>query len=262
MRNTFYKIYSPAFKRKIRFALVSDLHNQDYHKPLELLRKARPDYILFAGDIFEALDGSYTEDNERVLPLLAESARLAPSFYCTGNHEDHATHSEVNVVKGFRGMGHQYKKDFLKRIEDTGVRLLLDDYVIFDGIAFGGLASGLVSDNGEPNLEFLTRFSKTCAPKVLICHHPEYFPKYIKNDLPIDIVVSGHAHGGQWRFFGRGVFSPGQGLFPKYTSGVHKGSKSTLIVSKGLKKTIIPPRIFNPREVVIIDVACERRKSK
>ena len=92
-------------------------------------------------------------------------------------------------------------------------------------------------------------------PKVLICHHPEYYPKYLK-DMPIDIIVSGHAHGGQWRFFGRGVFAPGQGLFPKYTSGVYDGR---LVVSRGLKKTIIPPRIFNPREVVIIDVVNENK---
>lgn len=250
MKNTFYKIYSPSFKKNIRFALVSDLHAQDYRKPLELVRKAKPDYILFAGDIFEALDGSYADINEATLPLFFEAAKIAPCFYCTGNHEDHATHSERKGIKSFYGMGHRYKADFLAKINESGVRLLLDDYLIVDGIAIGGLASGLVSENGEPNVEFLKRFASLKAPKVLICHHPEYYPKYIK-ELPIDIIVSGHAHGGQWRFFGRGVFSPGQGLFPRYTSGVHD---NRLVISKGLKKTIIPPRIFNPCEVVIIDV--------
>lgn len=254
MRNTFYKIYSPSFKRKIRFALISDLHTQGYHKVLELVSKAKPDYILFGGDIFEALDGSYTEENEKVLPLLYEAPKIAPSFYCTGNHEDHATKSEFKGVKSFYGMGHKYKDDFLDKIIDSGTKLLLDDYVIFDGIAFGGLASGLVRDNGEPNVEFLRSFASLNEPKILISHHPEYYPRYIK-DLPIEIIVSGHAHGGQWRFFNRGVFAPGQGLFPKYTSGVYDGR---LIVSKGLKQTIIPPRIFNPREVVIVDIENEK----
>lgn len=255
MRNTFYKIYSPLFKRNIRFALVSDLHNQDYHKPLELVRKAKPDYILFAGDIFEALDGSFEKENERVLPFFFEAAKIAPCFYCTGNHEDHATHSERYGIKSFYGMGHHYKKDFLLKIEKSGVKLLLDDYVIVDGVAIGGLASGLVCENGVPNVEFLGRFANLAFPKVLICHHPEYYEKYIKA-LPIDVIVSGHAHGGQWRFFGRGVFSPGQGLFPKYTSGVHD---NRLVISKGLKQSLIPPRIFNPREVVIIDVVNENK---
>ncbi|MBE6534482.1 MAG: hypothetical protein E7678_05910 [Ruminococcaceae bacterium] len=250
MKNTFYKISSPSFKRNVRFALVSDLHAQDYHNALELVKEANPDYILFGGDIFEALDGSFAQKNEKVFPFFYEAAKIAPSFYCTGNHEDHATHSEFKGLKIFRGMGRHYTDDALKKIEDSGVKLLLDEYVIVDGIAFGGLASGLIRDNGEPDVEFLQRFANLREPKVLICHHPEYYRKYIKK-LPIDLTVSGHAHGGQWRIFGRGIYAPGQGLFPKYTSGVYDGR---LVVSKGLKKTTIPPRIFNPLEVVIIDI--------
>ena len=250
MKNTFYKIVSPSFEQKIRFALFCDLHAQNYCDALQLLKEANPDYILFGGDIFEALDGSFTKKNEKIFNLFFEAAKIAPCFYCTGNHEDHATHSELKGIKSFRGMGHRYNEDSLKKIEESGVNLLLDDYVVFDGIAFGGLASGLVRDNGEPDVEFLQRFASLDAPKVLICHHPEYYSKYLKK-LDIDLVVSGHAHGGQWRFFGRGVFAPGQGLFPKYTSGVYDNK---LVVSKGLKKTVIPPRMFNPREVVIIDI--------
>lgn len=251
MKNTFYKIYSPSFKRDLRFALVSDLHAQDYHNVVELLKDATPDYILFGGDIFEALDGSFEERNESVFPLLYEAAKIAPSFYSTGNHEDGATHSELKGgIKSFYGLGRKYNEYSLKKIEESGVRLLIDDYTIVDGIAFGGLASGLVKPFGEPDIQFLKRFASLSEPKVLICHHPEYYPKYIK-ELPIDLIVSGHAHGGQWRFFGRGVFAPGQGLFPKYTAGVYD---NRLVVSRGLKKTFIPPRIFNPREVVIIDI--------
>lgn len=258
MKNTFYKIYSPSFDRKIRIALVSDLHAQNYGLALDLVREARPDYILLGGDIFEALDGSFIEVNKKTLPFLFELEKIAPSFYCTGNHEDKATHSEFKGVKAFYGMGHRYQDSFLDEIKASGVRFLLDDYVIFDGIAFGGLASGLVNDNGKPNLEFLRSFASLKEPKILICHHPEYYSKYIK-DMPIEIIVSGHAHGGQWRLFNQGIFAPGQGLFPKYTSGVYDGR---LVVSKGLKKTVIPPRIFNPREVVIIDIENEKKGAK
>ena len=251
MKTTFYKINSSSFGRNLRFALVSDLHAQDYSSALEALKSVNVDYILFGGDIFEALVGSFEKKNEAVFPFLTEAAKLAPSFYCTGNHEDGATHSELKGgVKRFYGTGRKYNEHSLKKIAESGIKLLIDDYVVFDGIAFGGLASGLVNDGGIPNLEFLERFSKLDEPKVLISHHPEYYPKYIKN-TPIDLIVSGHAHGGQWRFFGRGVFAPGQGLFPKYTSGVYD---NRLVVSRGLKRTLIPPRIFNPCEIVVIDI--------
>ena len=71
MKNTFYKITSSAFRKKARFALVSDLHAQDYTTVLELLREANPDYILFGGDIFEALDGSFIEKNEKIFPFFS-----------------------------------------------------------------------------------------------------------------------------------------------------------------------------------------------
>ena len=71
-------------------------------------------------------------------------------------------------------------------------------------------------------------------------------------DYPIDLFVAGHAHGGQWRLFGRGVFAPDQGLFPKYTSGVHEGR---LVISRGLSNTVTPiPRLFNSRELVVVEV--------
>lgn len=250
MKKTFYNIRSDSFSKALRLALVSDLHAQDYQKVLLLLREVKPDYILFGGDIFEALDGSYAKKNDGVFQLFYDSVRIAPSFYCTGNHEDGSTKAEIKGTMCFRGKGHNYRKEDLDRIYASGVHFLLDSYEIYDGIAFGGLASGLSSDNGEPNVKFLKQFSKLREPKILISHHPEYFPTYIR-ELPIDITVSGHAHGGQWELFGRGVFAPGQGFFPKYTAGVYE---NRLIVSRGLKKDIFLPRIFNPRELVVVDI--------
>ena len=71
----------------------------------------------------------------------------------------------------------------------------------------------------------------------------------------IDLVLSGHAHGGQFRLFGQGIFSPGQGWFPEYTSGIHKGENGRMIVSKGLANTAhMVPRLFNPTEIVYIEI--------
>ena len=86
---------------------------------------------------------------------------------------------------------------------------------------------------------------------MLLCHHPEYYPKYIK-DLPVDLTLSGHAHGGQWRLFGRGAYAPGQGIFPKYTAGVYE---NRLLVSRGLGNLYIVPKINNPPEILKIKIS-------
>ena len=84
--------------------------------------------------------------------------------------------------------------------------------------------------------------------KILLCHHPEYYPTVLA-DLGMDLIVCGHAHGGQWRFFGRGIYAPGQGLFPRYTAGLHGGH---CIISRGISGCTHIPRIFNAPEIPLI----------
>lgn len=251
MKKSFYFAKGGALPRGLRMALVTDLHSQEYSRVTDGLRSIAPDYILLAGDILEALDGSLDGINEKAFGFLFKAALIAPTFYSTGNHEDGGVHSERRNWKKrhFEGMTRSYSEENLQRIKQSGVELLIDRYVVRDGIAFGGLASGLILEEHKPNLDFLDEFARLSEPKVLLCHHPEYYEPYIKK-LPIDLTVSGHAHGGQWRFFGRGVYAPGQGLFPKYTSGIHDGR---FVISKGLKRSLLPPRIFNPTEIVVIE---------
>ena len=250
MKKTFYSLFCDAFEEPKRMALVTDLHAQNYKRVSDALSKLSPDYILMAGDILEPLDGSAEKINEKAFGILEESARIAPTFYVTGNHEDGGVHSERKQWREHHSFERKYSEKNLQRIKKSGVHFLLDSYEIVDGIAFGGLASGLILENSLPNLEFLEKFAVIDAPKVLLCHHPEYYEDYIRK-YPIELTVSGHAHGGQWRFFGMGVYAPGQGLFPKYTSGIHEGR---FVISKGLKRDVIPPRIFNPTEIVVIDI--------
>ena len=248
MRTVFYKVETEGLPKRMRIALVSDLHAADPCKVICALRKISPNYILLAGDILEALDGSKDSKNRRAFPILKACADIAPTFYSTGNHEDGGVNSGTRSWNKALEKDRKYTEENIKMIEDSGVCFLVNSHKIFDGIAFGGLASGVICKDAIPDLKFLDRFSTLECPKILICHHPEYYDRYIKG-LDIDLVVSGHAHGGQWRIFGRGIYSPGQGLFPKYTSGVYHGR---LVVSKGLKKGILP-RFFNPREIVIIE---------
>lgn len=250
MKITNYNIKIKSEIKDTRIALVSDVHSGNPYRIIELLKEQPLDFILLAGDIFENLDGSCDEKNNSTFVLLEECAKLAPTFYSCGNHEDGQCGSWWKLWKRNEGQERRYTAENKKRIADSGVVYLEDEYVIEDGIAFGGLSSGLLNKDKKPCLDWLDGFCGLDMPKVLICHHPEYYEPYLK-ERALDLIVSGHAHGGQWRIFGRGVFAPGQGLFPKYTSGVHDGR---LVVSKGLKKSGLVPRIFNPREVVIIDI--------
>ena len=248
MKKNIYNISLPNIKKGVRFALVSDLHGGDPKAVIEVLKEETPDYILMPGDIFEVLDGTENSVFENGMKLLTEAVKIAPTFFSMGNHEDGATRSWSTKWKK-TVKSREYNASSIEKIRNCGVHILSDDFIVFDGIAFGGLLTGLIFEERMPDILWLEEYCKQPEPKVLLCHHPEYYEKYLK-DLPIDLVVSGHAHGGQWRFFGRGVFAPGQGIFPEYTKGVYDNK---LVVSTGLKKGIIP-RFFNPTEVVIINI--------
>jgi len=100
----------------------------------------------------------------------------------------------------------------------------------------------------KPETDWIPSFTSQPGYKIILSHHPEYWP--LLKDENIDLILSGHAHGGQWRFFNRGVFAPGQGWWPRYTKGVYEGR---LVVSAGLSNTTWVPRLFNPTEVVYIE---------
>ena len=249
-----YTVKNKCFGKKIRFAIVADLHSREYTEIdsiIDILKREMPDYILMPGDIFERLDGTGAEHKRAGLELLSKSSGIAPVIYSIGNHENGGIAS-WNAIKwlSIDSIPKYFDEKDLDLIRDTGAVMLDDSFTCIDGIAFGGLSSGLINKGRRPNLEWLDGFCDCKCPKVLLCHHPEYYKKYLRG-RDIDLVISGHAHGGQWRIFGQGVFAPGQGIFPRYTSGVHHGK---LVISKGLKPSRRIPRIFNRPEVVIVEI--------
>ena len=111
----------------------------------------------------------------------------------------------------------------------------------------------VLEEMGKPEdvaFSWLEQFESEPGYKVLLCHHPEYYDKYIRQYAGIDLVLAGHTHGGQIRFFGKGLFAHGQGLFPKYSGGVCDGGR--LIVSRGLANTSRILRFHNPPELVFV----------
>ena len=238
MKITEYSIKAPV-EKPLKAAFISDTHDKPYGKVVDKIKSEHVDLILCTGDIIYG----HNDKTVYALDMLRELVKIAPVFMSLGNHEGGA-------VKKVR-----------RNCKKIGVTLLENDFVEFEGIMIGGLTSGLISNDAPvtehhwqmtppPDLEWLKAFSCLDGFKLLLNHHPEYYPVYIK-DLNIDLTLSGHAHGGQCRFFGRGLFAPGQGLFPKYTSGMHDGR---FIISQGLANNAPPvPRLFNPKELIFIN---------
>ena len=214
---------------KIRVALLSDLHRGPAEGVGSILQSDPPDLILIAGDLYESPPRN-PFDVSAALTLLAGLPAGVPVFYCRGNH-DHSPHP---------GIDEALKKAGVTELDSTYRTLPC-------GITVGGLRSALYTGK-VPDLQFLSDFAALPGYKILISHHPEYYPKYIRA-LPIDLTVSGHAHGGQWAIRGHGLFAPGQGLFPRYTAGVYEGR---LAVSRGLSNDVPVPRIGTPKEVVYL----------
>jgi len=245
MKTSYYKIKTEKKISPLRIAVVADFHNSDPESVFDACVNAAPDAVFIPGDLFsrvcfEKNDGEYGEyraANENGFQLLAKLAGRYPVFFSVGNHE--------KSVSGDCG----------DEIRSTGTEILDDSFVSFGDFLIGGLTSAYGAEpesdgKKRPDIAFLDAFSRENGVKLLLCHHPEYYPLYVR-DRDIDVTFSGHAHGGQWRFFGQGIYSPGQGLFPKYTSGVYE---NRLVVSRGIGNLCGIPRINNAPETVVVDL--------
>ena len=252
MKTTYYTVRSPAPEVKFKAAIVADLHDRPFDEVLPILEREAPDLILIPGDLAEWLREDRVEADRPGLGLLAACAAIAPTFYSLGNHEIGGCHGRIYKAK-LAGQGELppfiMPSAWREVIQRSGATLLDESFVTWNGLVIGGLGSGLLNPGWIPDLGWLGEYAKTPGYKLLLCHHPEYFDRYLR-PYPIDLIVSGHAHGGQWRIFGRGVYAPDQHLFPKYTSGVHEGR---LVISRGVANTVpLVPRLFNRREVVVV----------
>lgn len=231
---THYSI-NAAVEAPLCFIFVSDIHEANTIPITDAIRVEKPDAVLVGGDFV------HSADQYRLgLDFLRRSSGEYPTFCSLGNHEQ----SCIGELRS--------------EILSSGVTLLDNASVVFGGINIGGVSSGFRDGQtqGErvktpqPNLRWLEKFSRLQGYKLLLCHHPEYYEPYVRK-LPINLVLSGHAHGGQWRFFGRGLFAPGQGIFPKYTSGMYE---DRLIVSRGIGNKCPFPRINNAPEVIKLEL--------
>lgn len=243
MQITHYRLHASFPEVQQHIAVIADLHGERHETLLEQLRAEKPDLILIPGDLME--DVQLTQADSTGYALLGACAAMAPTFYSLGNHEIGCYHSG----KPFYHPTPTPLSDAVRqRIAETGAVLLDNAYVQHGAFLICGLTSGINGKKTEPNQSLLREFAAQPGHHILLCHHPEYFVPFVEK-TDIELTVCGHAHGGQWRIFGRGIYAPGQGLFPKYTAGV---LQNRCVISRGLGNHTHIPRILNRRELVMI----------
>jgi predicted MPP superfamily phosphohydrolase len=260
MKTTRYQLFTDKKGINIKLAVVSDLHARPYKSVLDAVKTMNPDAILLPGDIVEIATEYMDDRNKNGLDFLREAASVAPTYYCYGNHEIYYSHAKSGKSKT---PDKRLSADYLERIRAFGVHVINDALEIIvapskisDGLTVGGLVCGRDMDPSlnmnDPDLDFLTSYGKESGFKILLCHYPHYFEKYLKN-TDFDLVLSGHAHGGQIRLPSiGGIIAPEQGLFPEYDAGVFSENNTTMVVSRGLGNSIVPVRINNSPEVVVV----------
>lgn len=261
MRISKYIIETEKKGIDVRLAVVSDLHARPYNAVIDAVKRIGPDVILLPGDIVEIAAPYMDKRNQNGLNFLKEIVSIAPVYYCYGNHELYYSHAKCGKSKR---PDPTLANAYSQRIVEFGVHLINDCFEPCKNrrqetdaapLYVGGLVCGRDMDpdlsQKDPDLHFLKEYEKAKGYKILLCHYPHYYEKYLKNTA-FDLILSGHAHGGQWRFFGRGIYAPHQGLFPKYTSGMHDGRH---IISTGAVNNAKPiPRFFNSPEVLEIHI--------
>ena len=224
---------------------ISDLHNKKFRSEnnqlLNLIRNQEPDIIVITGDLVDRR--KYNLEN--AIDFIENIKGIAPIYYVSGNHE--AWSNKYNEVKE---------------------ELLLQGVVVLDNekltitknnskIDIIGLKDpGFLPDEDYTTIEIdkiLEELSNSSNFKILLSHRPELFDVY--SNKQIDIIFTGHAHGGQFRIPLIGaIFAPDQGFFPKYTAGYYTNNFSTMFISRGLGNSVIPIRLFNRPEIILVNL--------
>ncbi len=222
----------------VRIVQLADLHHKSFGEDqLRLEEKVlglEPDLIVLTGDM---VDGDVT-DVETHLAFLGNLIDEAPIYAVSGNHE-HTSDKMDDVRKVFDDLGVVLLENESRRVnvEDTSLEL----HGVSDPVSFK-------SEEAYP--EALPDASDD-AFDILLVHRPAYFDAY--SDKDYDLVLSAHAHGGMFRlpFYG-GIYAPDQGFFPAYTEGPYTEKGTTMILSRGLGNSVIPFRIMNRPDIVLI----------
>lgn len=242
----------PAGFSGYRIAQVSDLHNAEFGtgntKLLQTISESTPDVIVITGDL---IDMNHT-NMDTALDFAKNAVQIAPIYYVNGNHE--AGLSQYDELKeGLKSVGVNVLEDEAIQLEHNGSTVTLiglsdPNFAIRNDVFDESPA--MVSTKLNGLLESENGYT------ILLSHRPELFETYVS--CGVNLVFSGHAHGGQFRLpFIGGLVAPNQGLFPKYDAGLYTDVNTNMVVSRGIGNSIIPFRFNNRPEVVLVELRAE-----
>lgn len=226
--------FDNAPKDEIKIVHLSDLHaatfGKDNKRLLSKIKEQSPDFIVVTGDIIHR----YRERDIAVAKrTVGQLKGIAPVYLVSGNHE----------------MRSKHWRELREDLQKNGATVLENEVVQIHGINLCGVNCAFLKNEVLFNVA-----NGVEGFKLLLAHKPEFITRYAMAGY--DLALCGHAHGGQWRlpFTHIGFYSPGQGLFPKYTSGIHYCGNMRQVISRGLGNSECPLRLFNRPEIVVIEI--------
>lgn len=244
---SYYEYHNEKIENGFKIVQLSDLHNSRFGKEnsrlIKTIEKEEPDLILMTGDM---LNG-YEDKTDIVTDLIKQAAQIAPVYYSLGNNELECMENG--------GMLEQ-------KLEDAGAVVLEKEYIdtVIAGqqVRIGGVYGYVLARDwvGGSEQRFMEDFQDTDRLKILMSHIPEGLLLWKSMEhWEVDLVFSGHVHGGQMRLpFIGGLFDPEEGFFPTYTKGMYECGHGTMILSAGLGSSNGVPRINNLPDVVVCTV--------
>ena len=242
--NYFYYLKKiPLSFEGFKILQISDLHNKtfgkDNKKLIKLIDDENPDVVVVTGDIYY----SYTEKIENSLKFLEDISKKYTVYFVSGNHEYRDKDWEIHkkIIENFGVRILDNKVDIIRKNDEEIYIYGLKDPAFYH--------KSVRMDIFEDELKSLKNTMDELKFGILLSHRPDKIDIYARNN--VDLAFTGHAHGGQIRILGKGILSPAEGFFPKYTAGIHKKGNTTVIISRGLGRTIFTSRLFNKPEVVI-----------
>ena len=238
----------PSEFDNFRIVQISDLHNAEFgennEKLLLMLKQADADIIAITGDMID----SRNTDIDVAISFAQKAVNIAPVYYVNGNHESRVSGEYEKLKQGLTDAG-------VTILENSSADITIgDEAITLIGINDPTFRMELVDDTMEQNIAHQLEdvIPDNDNYKVLLAHRPEYFDVYAGE---VDLVLSGHAHGGQFRIpFIGGLVAPGQGFFPEYYEGSHIKENTEMIVSRGIGNSIIPFRINNKPEIIVAEL--------
>ena len=236
-----------------RIVQISDLHDaqigENNEKLIAMTAETEPDCIVLTGDFVD----SSRFHPERSLSVAESLVKIAPVYYVSGNHEAILPDADYQALTdGLRGLG-------VCVLEDESAELTRDGQSIrLIGLTDIGFHPGTLEEKKDALRMALSALLPEDEFSVTLAHRPELMDVYTECGAPL--VLSGHAHGGQIRLPGiGGLIAPGQGLFPKYTEGKYEENGTTLVVSRGIGNSVLPLRVNDRPQIVVVQLACNYR---